>query len=94
MNRFVFLSLGVASLFLAGCDVPPQGTSMEDVSRYETAVASVGCELVGESDYLPVELQAGLTREETLGITKHMLATGKAVKMPDGGVKLTTGACA
>ena len=58
------------------------------------AVASIGCEMRYDSDYLPVELQAGLTREQTQAITSYMLATDRAVKMPEGGVRLTTGACA
>lgn len=94
MKRCFFFVLGVVPLSLAGCMSAPEGTSPEDVSRYQTAVASIGCEMVGESDYQPVELQAGLTREQTLAITSRMLATGKAVRMENGGVKLTTGACA
>ena len=81
-------------LALSGCVVPPQGSSMEDVARYQAAVESIGCEMVSESDYLPVELQADLTREQSTAITQHMLATGKAVRLSNGGVKLTTGACA
>ena len=85
---------GLPFLFVAACDVPPQGTTAEDVARYEVAAASIGCEMVAKSDYLPVELQAGLTREQSQAITSHMLATKKAVKLPDGGIKLITGACA
>ena len=57
-------------------------------------IASIGCEMRFDSDYLPVELQAGLTREQTQTITSYMLATDRAVKLPEGGVRLTTGACA
>ena len=42
--------LGLPLLFVAACDVPPQGTTAEDVARYEVAAASIGCEMVGESD--------------------------------------------
>lgn len=84
----------VAGLALAGCALPPEGVSREKIAEFEAAVASVGCVLKHESDYLPVELQAGLTREQTLAITKYELAADRAVSLPDGGVKLTTGACA
>ena len=58
------------------------------------SVATIGCEMKYDSDYLPVELQAGITRQQALDITSYMLANDKAVNLPDGGVKLTTGACA
>ena len=83
-----------SALVLAGCGIPPDGTSAEDVSRYQAAVASIGCEMVSEADYLPVELQADLTREQSTAITSYMLSTGQAERLPNGGVKLTTGACA
>ena len=86
--------LFVAGLSLAGCALPPEGVSREKIAAYEAAVASIGCVLKHESDYLPVELQAGLTREQTLAITKYELAADRAVNLEDGGVKLTTGACA
>ncbi|WP_306154936.1 hypothetical protein [Roseovarius sp. MMSF_3281] len=85
---------GLGLLTLAACDIPPEGTTPENIAEYEIAVASIGCELVGESDYLPVEFQAGLTREQSTAITSYMLTTGKAERLPDSGVKLTTGACA
>jgi len=79
---------------LAGCDIPPQGTSPEDVTRFQAAVASIGCDMVGESDYLPVELQAGLTRQQVTDLVGYHLATEKAAELADGGVRLTVGACA
>jgi len=85
---------GLALMSLAACDVPPEGTTPENIAEYELAVTSIGCELVSESDYLPVEFQAGLTREQSTAITSYMLSTGKAERLPEGGVKLTTGACA
>ena len=85
---------GLALLSLAACDVPPEGTTAENVAEFELAAASIGCTLIGESDYLPVEFQAGLTREQSTAITSYMLSTGKAERLPEGGVKLTTGACA
>jgi len=85
--------LGVP-LALAACGGPPEGISEENIADYMTAAASIGCVMKYDSDYLPVEFQAGLTRQQTLDITTYMLATDKAVTLPDGGVKLTTGACA
>ncbi len=88
------LCLIVAGLTLAGCALPPDGVSREKIAEYEAAVASIGCVLKHESDYLPVELQAGLTREQTLAITKYQIAADRAESLEGGGVKLTTGACA
>ncbi len=82
-------------VFLAGgCALPPEGVSAEDVAEYKSAVASIGCEMVSESDYLPVELQAGLTRDQAKDITAYLLASGEAERLENGGAKLTTGACA
>ena len=79
---------------LAGCALPPDGVTKQNIADYEVAVASIGCEMVSESDYLPVELQAGLTRQQTLDVTAYHIAAGTAEKLPNGGVKLLTGACA
>ena len=81
-------------LVLAGCAGVPEGVSEENIADYLAAAASVGCVMKYDSDYLPVEFQAGLTRQQTLDITSYLLATDKAVTLPEGGVKLTTGACA
>ena len=79
---------------LTACALPPQSVNRQQIADYEAAVASIVCELVSESDYLPVELQAGLTRQQALDITKYELAAGTAEALPGGGVRLTTGACA
>jgi len=92
--RLKLLGAGVVLAALAGCEIPPEGTNAEDVANYQAAVASIGCVMVSESDYLPVELQAGLTREQTQALTSYHLGTGKAVKLEDGGVRLTVGDCA
>lgn len=92
IRKSSIISVGLA--VLAGCALPPQGTTPANIADYEAAVASIGCQLVSEADYLPVELQAGLTRQQSLDITKYQLAAGKAEQLPGGGVKLTTGACA
>ena len=93
--RLTYTLAGFAGLIaLAGCEIPPQGTNAEDVARFQTAVASIGCEMVGESDYLPVELQAGLTRQQTTDLVAFHLATEKAVELENGGARLTIGDCA
>lgn len=92
--RVKWIGMGVTALVLAGCDIPPEGTTVEDVTSYQAAVASIGCEMRGESDYLPVELQAGLTRQQTLDLTGYHLATQKAERLEDGTVRITAGPCA
>lgn len=92
--KLKWIVLGVGFAALAGCDVPPEGTSAEDVARFQAAAATIGCEMIGESDYLPVELQAGLTRQQAQDITGFLLATEQAVRLDNGGVRITSGACA
>lgn len=93
--RLTYKLAGIAGLtVLAGCDIPPQGTNAEDVARFQAAVASIGCEMVGESDYLPVELQAGLTRQQATDLVSYHLATEKAVELESGGARLIVGECA
>ncbi|MDR9394196.1 MAG: hypothetical protein RI571_07700 [Roseovarius sp.] len=89
-------ALGVVAggVLTSACALPPQGVTRDQIGHYEKAVASIGCELVYDSDYLPVELQADLTRAQVVEITQYQLAAGKAERLANGGVKLTTGACA
>jgi hypothetical protein len=49
---------------------------------------------VTEGDFLAMEMQTGLARQQLLDITGRYLSTGGAERLPGGGVKLTTGACA
>lgn len=85
----------VGVTLLAGClDIPPEGVSAEQIAEYDLAVASIGCNMVGESDFLPVELQTGLTREQVIEITEYKLTREEAARTSDGGVRLMTGACA
>ena len=88
------LALTVALGALAACAVPPQGLTPQDLANFDVAVASIGCDLVGESDYLPVELQTGLTREQVIETAQFRLATDAAVQLENGGVRLITGDCA
>ncbi|MEM8981342.1 MAG: hypothetical protein AAGD04_17855 [Pseudomonadota bacterium] len=88
LKSFVLLSL------IAGCGAPPEGTSQDNVSDFMLAASTIGCELVHDSDYAPVEFQAGITRDQALEITGFLLAQGDAVSLPDGGVRITAGPCA
>lgn len=81
-------------LALTACAMPPQGVPDDAVPAYDAAVASIGCNLATEKDYLPVELQTGMTREQVLAMTSYKIANKQAVRLPDGTVQLTTGACA
>ena len=96
MKTRVHTGLAATALLfaLAGCDVPPEGTTAEDAARFQAAVASIGCDLVDESDYLPVELQTGLTRDQSTAMAGYLLSTDNAVRLSNGGIRVTTGACA
>ena len=78
----------------AACALPPEGVSQQDLALYDTAAASIGCAMITESDYLAAGIQTGLTRQQLLDITAYRLSSGGAERLPGGGVKLTTGACA
>lgn len=93
MIRSIALVLAGCGL-VAACGLPPQGVSQQDLALYDTAARSLGCKLVTEGDYLAAEIQTGLARQQLLDITAYRLSSGGAVKLPEGGVKLTTGACA
>jgi len=79
---------------VAACAAPPPGTTAEDVARFDAAGNSLGCILRDEGDYLALEIQTGLARQQLLDLAAYRLSTGGAERLPDGGVKLTTGACA
>jgi len=79
---------------LAGCALPPVGVTPADLAAFDQAVASIGCEMVGESDYLPVELQTGLTRVQVVETVEFKLMTEEAVRLENGGVRLVCGPCA
>ena len=89
-HLIVLASLGL----LAACAVPPQGVSTQNIAEFDAAVASIGCRHVTEADYLPVELQTGLSRQQVLDIAKYKLAADQAESLESGGIVLTTGACA
>lgn len=86
---------GLALAALAGCmSLPPEGTTREDLEAYDAAVVTLGCQLVSEADYGALEFQAGLSREQAIAITEQRLARDEAVRLEEGGVRLTSGSCA
>jgi len=87
------LGLGVFGL-IASCTMIPEGVDEQDIARYDTAVASLGCTIVTESDYMAAGLQTGLSRAQLMDVTAYKLSSDGAARLPDGGVELTTGACA
>ncbi len=101
MNKTAFAGIGL--LLLAGCDdaflatIPgtEQYIQLEEERRaWEKAVATVNCRLVSEREYLPVELQAGLTRERVTAILSEKIATGEAQALEEGGYRYVGGPCA
>ncbi len=57
-------------------------------------MASVGCQLRTEREYLAVELQTGMTREQAMQMGQVRLASGAAQQIEGGGIRLTSGPCA
>ncbi|MCA0954830.1 hypothetical protein [Mameliella sediminis] len=91
MKKFAF-ALGAVA-FVSGC-ILPEGVTEEDLAAFDAAVASIGCDLVNESDYLPVELQTGMPREKVVTISQYKVEQKEAVALSNGGVRLVTGTCA
>lgn len=98
LKRVVLMIAGCAAL--AGCDEQALATlggatsTSEQRESYLAAVATTDCVLIDQRQYGAVEFQADLTREEVIEITQFYLAIGNAVRLPEGGVKVTTGPCA
>jgi hypothetical protein len=92
MTRFV----GACAVFalLSACAMPPEGVSDERLAMFDSAVESIGCDLVSEEDYIPVELQTGLNREQVMDVAAYRTAREEGVKLSNGGFRLTTGTCA
>lgn len=87
------MPIGFGAL-LIGCASAPDGTSQDNVADFIVAAHTIGCELRYDSDYAPIEFQAGLSREQALEISGYLLARGDAVAIPEGGVRVTAGPCA
>ncbi|WP_239521014.1 hypothetical protein [Pseudooceanicola aestuarii] len=94
LRKIFSLAFSPALFLTAGCAMPPQGAPANASANFNDAVASVGCNLRTERDYLPVELQTGMTREQVIQMAQFKMGNGEAVALEDGGVKLVTGACA
>ena len=77
----------------AACAMPPEGVDDAALAAFDNAVASVGCVLQTERQYLPVELQTGLTREQVQEVAAYRIALEEAVALESGGVRLVSGAC-
>lgn len=80
----------------AGCmDRPVSGASGAplDVAACDAAVRSIGCELATGSEYGAVEFQAGRTREDVVTITRGRPNREQALRVENGGVRPTKGAC-
>ena len=87
---FVFPALALT----AGClALPPKETTPEMLAGWDAAVASIGCDLVSEKDYLPVELQTGLPREKVIEIAQYKVSVEEAVSLENGGVRSVVGNC-
>ena len=92
MTRILAATSALA--LLGACALPPEGTDADDLAAFDAAVASVGCELISESDYLAAELQTGLTREQLMQIAQYRIANEEAARLENGGVRLVSGPCA
>jgi hypothetical protein len=91
MKKTVFALMSLP--FLAGCFLP-EGVTEEDLVAFDAAVASIGCDLVDDSDYLPVELQTGMPREKLIVVAQYKVEQKQAAPLSNGGVRLLTGPCA
>ena len=78
---------------MAGC-VLPDGVTQDDVAAFDAAVASVGCDLGTEREFIAVGFQTGIPRETLVEIAQYQLSLDRALPLSNGGVRLVTGACA
>lgn len=86
---------GLAGLgLLTACAIPPQGIDPQRLAVFDTAVASIGCDLVSEADYIPVELQTGLTRDQVQEVAAYKLQLEEGVSLSNGGFRSKVGTCA
>ncbi|WP_425098440.1 hypothetical protein [Tropicibacter sp. S64] len=90
MKKIVAL---VAVVPLAGC-MMPDGVTQADLDAFDAAVASIGCTLATEGDYLPVELQTGMPREMVIQVAQYKVQREEAVSVENGGVRSVVGKCA
>ncbi|MEM8633306.1 MAG: hypothetical protein AAGF74_18970 [Pseudomonadota bacterium] len=94
-----YAAAGLALLALSACDdetIAALGgatSSAEQRADFLTAVATTDCVLIDQRQYGAVEFQAGLSREEVIGIAQYYLTIGKAQRIEEGGVLIQAGPC-
>ncbi|ETW11779.1 lipoprotein [Roseivivax marinus] len=79
---------------VAGCTMPPDGTNEQDIAAYDSALASIGCNLRTEGDYQAMELQTGLTRQQLADMSAYKVETDAVRRLEGGGFRLVVGPCA
>lgn len=99
MKKFIAATVILSAL--SGCNPEmqsfflglPKDVTTEDLPIFDDAVASIGCKLVDESDYLPVEFQTGFPRAKVQSIATYKVGKGEAVMLENGGFQLVSGPC-
>ncbi|MFZ5963891.1 hypothetical protein ACOXXX_13135 [Thalassococcus sp. BH17M4-6] len=95
MTRILTAPLALGALTLLGaCALPPEGVNDAQIANFDAAVASIGCDLVTEADYIPVELQTGMTRAQVQETVAYKVQLERGVMLSNGGFRSTVGACA
>ncbi|MBO9464460.1 hypothetical protein J7443_04385 [Tropicibacter sp. R15_0] len=89
----LIIAMAAAAALPTACVMKPKDVTDEDLVSFDAAVASIGCDLVNERHYLPVELQTGLTREKIQEVAGFRIQREEAVALEGGGMRLLTGAC-
>ena len=72
---------------LAGCFAPDDVDEFQ-LAAFDDAVTSIGCVLETERQYLPVELQTGLTREKVAEVAAYRVSRREAEQLESGGIRL------
>jgi hypothetical protein len=78
---------------VAGCTPLPDGVTKEMMSTYDAAVASIGCDVITERHYLPLELQTGFSREQLIEMGRYRISKDAGLPIAGGGMRLYSGAC-
>ena len=85
--------LGAVAL-VGACAPLPTGVTPAMLAQYDAAVASIGCDVVHERHYLPLELQTGFTREQLITMGRYRIQTDAGLPIAGGGMRLYSGDCA
>lgn len=91
--RRVFGACATLAL-LSACAMPPEGVTDARLAMFDDAVASIGCDLISEEDYIPVELQTGMTRAQVQETAAYKIEIKEGVALTNGGYRSKVGACA